>query len=136
MDTLLEKLESLVDSDDFEYDSEDIISEMEAEGAGFETVEALLGIMERHPLADFGMPGSMVHFIERFYPQFVPLLIDSVKRAPSLHTVWMLNRCINGASDKSELLSVLEGVINNENADNAVRDNAKEFFEYQSGSVN
>ena len=136
MDTLLEKLESLVGSDDFEYDSEDIISEMEAEGAGFETVEALLGIMERHPLADFGMPGAMVHFIERFYPQFVPLLIDSVKRAPSLHAVWMLNRCINGASDKSELLSVLEGVINNENADNAVRDHAKEFFEYQSGSVN
>ena len=136
MDTLLEKLESLVGSDDFEYDSEDIISEMEAEGAGFETIDSLLGIMERHPLDDFGMPGAMVHFIERFYPEFPPLLIASVKRAPSLHTVWMLNRCINGAKDKSELLSVLEGVINNENADIAVRDKAKEFFEYQSGSVN
>ena len=63
-------------------------------------------------------------------------MITSVKRAPSMHTVWMLNRCINGAADKSELLSVLESVVNNENADNAVRDNAKEFFEYQSGGAN
>ena len=135
-DTLLEKPESLVGSNDFEYDSEDIISQMEAEGAGFETIEALLGIMERHPLDDFGMPGAMVHFIERFYPEFLPLLTASVKRAPSLHTVWMLNRCINGATDKSELLSVLEGVVNNDDAHIAVRDKAKEFFEYQSGSMN
>ena len=136
MDTLLEKLESLVGSDDFEYDSEDMISELEAEGAGLETAEALLGIMERHPLADFGMPGAMVHFIEGFYPDHLPLLIASVKRAPSLHTVWMLNRCINGAEDKSGLLSVLKGVIDNEDADITVRDKAKEFFEYQTGSLN
>ena len=133
-DTLLEKLESLVDTDDFEYESEDIIAQLEEAGAGFEIIEPLLGIMERHPLSDFGMPGAMVRFIERFYPKYLPLLTASVKRAPSMHTVWMLNRCINGAADKSELLSVLENVVNNEDADKAIRDSAKEFLEYQSGN--
>ena len=87
--------------------------------------------MERHPLDDFGMPGAMVHFIEHFYPDFVPLLINSVKRAPALHTVWMLNRCINGSSDKEELLAVLKSTANDETVDKNIRDSAKSFLDYQ-----
>jgi hypothetical protein len=30
---------------------------------------------------DFGMPGSMVHFIERFDPDYIPLLIQSENEA-------------------------------------------------------
>ncbi len=127
----LKRLEELVGSDDFEYESEDIIENMIARGAGFEVIEDLFGIMERHPLDDFGMPGAVVHFIEHFYPDFVPLLVSSVRRAPSLHTVWMLNRCINGAKDKQELIDVLREVTENENADKAVRDSAKGFLDYQ-----
>lgn len=131
IEELLEKLESLVGSDDFEYDSEDIMEQLKDEGAGFEIVEKLLAIMERHPLDDFGMPGAMVHFIESFYPKYLDMLTDSVKRAPAMHTVWMLNRCINGSNDKAELLAVLKNAAENESADKAVRDSAKDFLDHQ-----
>lgn len=128
---LLKRLEELVGTDDFEYESEDIMAQLEEEGAGFETVEPLLAIMERHPLDDFGMPGAMVHFIERFYPQHVSLLIGSIRRAPAMHTLWMLNRCINGTGKKDEYISVLREVAENENVDNAIRAQAQGFIEHQ-----
>jgi len=131
IENLLMDLENLVGTDDFEYDSEDIMAQIEETGAGIETIENLLAIMERHPLDDFGMPGAMVHFMERFYPDFLPFLFRSVRRAPALHTVWMLNRCMNGSSDKEPYRSALHDVVNNENADQAVRDSAREFLANQ-----
>ena len=74
---------------------------------------------------------SMVHYIESFYPDFLPLLIASVKRTPTMHTVWMLNRCINGKFSREELLSALREVAENENTDKAIRDSAKSFLDYQ-----
>ena len=133
VDALLKQLEDLVGSDDFEFESEEIMEHLEAEGAGFEIVEQLFAIMERHPLDDFGMPGAMVHFIESFYPDFLPLLISSVRRAPAMHTVWMVNRCINGAADQEALLSVLRDTANDETVDQAIRDSAKSFLDHQTG---
>ena len=134
IETLLKQLEGLVGSDDFEFESEEIIKQLIAQGAGFETVAKLLSIMERHPLDDFGMPGAMVHFIEHFYPDFVPLLIDSLKRTPTIHTVWMLNRCINGSNNHDELLSVLKNIANDDTIDLAISDSAKSFLDYQLNS--
>jgi hypothetical protein len=134
IDTLLEQLETLVGSDDFEFESEEIMERLEEEGAGFEIVEKLFAIMERHPLDDFGMPGAVVHFIERFYPSFLPLLTASVDRAPSLHTVWMLNRCINGTNDKEKLISLLRKTADDPAVDKAIRDLAGSFLDHQSGT--
>ena len=131
--TLLKQLEELAGSDDFEFESEEIIERLKEEGAGIEIVERLFPIMESHPLDDFGMPGAMVHYIESFYPDFLPLLIASVKRTPTMHTVWMLNRCINGKFSREELLSALREVAENANVDKAIRDSAKSFLDYQTG---
>lgn len=130
-ENLLKQLEELVGSDYFEDDSEDIIRQLIAEGAGFEVIEEMFSIMERHPLDDFGMPGAMVHFIEHFYPDFLPLLVSSLRRTPTMHTVWMLNRCINGGRNKEELLSVLKDIAENDTIDKAIRDSAKSFLDYQ-----
>ena len=131
IEELLNKLSALAGTDDFEYESEEIMEQLQDEGAGFEIVEKLFTIIENHPLDDFGMPGAMVHYIESFYPDFLPLLIDSVKRTPTMHTVWMLNRCINGKFSREELLSALREVAENENTDKAIRDSAKSFLDYQ-----
>lgn len=128
---LIYKLDQLVGTDDFEFDMEEIIYEIEAEGAGFEIVEDLLHIMEKHPLDDFGMPGAMVHYIERFDPDYIPLLIQSIRKSPSMHTVWMLNRCINGEDNKEKYISVLEEVARNEEIDDTIRKSAQEFLDYQ-----
>ena len=45
---------------------------------------------------DFGMPGDLVHFVEKFYKKgYEELLISSVKRHPTLHNIWMVHRCYN-----------------------------------------
>ncbi|MBR6968131.1 MAG: hypothetical protein IKH78_06310 [Ruminococcus sp.] len=133
-EALLKQLEEFVGTDDFEFESEEIMEKLKEEGAGFEIIEKLFSIMERHPLDDFGMPGAMVRFIEHFYPDFVPLLIDSLKRTPTLHTVWMLNRCINGNNNKEELLSVLKSAANNDTIDPAIKKSAQSFLDYQLNS--
>ncbi|HAG13028.1 MAG TPA: hypothetical protein DCG49_04110 [Ruminococcus sp.] len=124
-------LECLIGSDDFELESEEIMDEIAAEGAGFAVVEDLLLLMERHPLDDFGMPGAVVRFVEQFYPDYIPLLIASVRRTPAIHTLWMLNRCINGGQYKEECISALKSAAAHVAADPAVRDAAKAYLDHQ-----
>ena len=131
IDELIKQLDELVGTDDFEYEMDEIMGRIRAEGAGFEIVEDLLHIMEKHPLDDFDMPGAMVHFIEKYDPEYIPLLIQSIKRAPSMHTLWMLNRCINGSDDADEYIDVLKKVAANESLDEAIRQSAQEFVDYQ-----
>ncbi|MCR5327313.1 MAG: hypothetical protein K6E12_00455 [Saccharofermentans sp.] len=131
VDELIKKLDELVGTDDFEYEMYEIMGRIKAEGAGFEIVEDLLRIMEKHPLDDFGMPGAMVRFIEKFDPEYIPLLIQSIKRAPSMHTLWMLNRCINDSDNPDEYIDVLKEVAANESLDEAIRQSAQEFVDYQ-----
>ena len=130
-DTLLNELEEKVGSDYFEAEMDEIMSKLEAEGAGFEIIERLLGIMERHPLDDFGMPGAIVNFIEKFDPEYIPLLTGSIKRCPSAHTVFMLNRCINGSENKDEYIKILEAVAEDESIDDYIRESAQEFVDFQ-----
>ena len=130
-ESLLKKLEELVGTDYFESDSEDIMCELRAEGAGSEIIEALLGIMERHPLDDFGMPGTMTHFIEAYAPDCFPMLTASVQRSPALHTLWMINRCINGSQNNAEYLTLLKEIAENDQYDDRIRAAAKEYYDYQ-----
>ena len=131
IEELLKEIEAMIGSDDFEYEMRDRMELIKAEGAGIETVVPLLQIMERHPLADFGLPGAMAHFIETFYPDYEPYLIESLKRRPTLHTVWMLNRCINGKFAKEEYLTLMKNIANREDIEIEIRNSAQEFVDYQ-----
>ncbi len=69
-------------------------------GIGLEAVEPILRFMEANPLWDFGSPGALVHFVERFYGKgYEELLATSILRLPTAHTAWMLNRIINGEKE-------------------------------------
>ena len=131
IENVLQEIEELVDSDSFEYEIDEKIERIKDSGAGIEAVTPLLQIMERHPLADFGMPGAMVHFIETFYPSYEPYLIESLKRRPTLHTVWMLNRCINVSSDKDEYLSLMRKIADSKDIEKEIRYSAQEFYDFQ-----
>lgn len=131
IDKLLQEIEDLIGSDDFEYDAEEKMQQLIDEGAGFEIVTALLAMMERHPLADFGCPGCLVHFIEEFDPAYESCLVESLKRRPAMHTVWMLNRCINGNSRKEEYMCLLKEIANREDIEPEIRTSAQEFLDFQ-----
>jgi hypothetical protein len=74
-------------------------------------VEPILRFMESNPSLDFGMPGPLVHFVESFFRRgYEQKLVDSVRRRPTSHTVWMLNRVINGTTSVEERQGLIEAM--------------------------
>lgn len=60
----------------------------------FELVAPILEIIESNPDIDFGTPGDLVHFVEKFYKkEYEELLLKSVRKNPTMHNIWMLHRC-------------------------------------------
>ena len=55
---------------------------------------ALFALMERHPAADFGSPGPLVHALET-QAGYAELLAQSLERQPTELTAWMANRMLN-----------------------------------------
>ncbi len=77
-----------------------IAEELERASAGLEDARTILRVMERNPDYDFGSPGPLVHFVETFYRKgYEAELLASLKRQPTPHTVWLLNRIINHTSE-------------------------------------
>lgn len=92
------QLRDIAKSPDFPSDSEAIVDSWISGGIGLEAVSHVLRFMEDNPDIDYGKPGALVHFLERFYLHgYEGELIASIRRKPTLHTLWMLNRLINGA---------------------------------------
>ncbi len=78
----IEKIEASIDSYD-EVDTfvmQNSISAITEAGYHLETVEPLLQLLERHPVAYFGDPGEIVQFIEQFGGEYEPYLMASLKR--------------------------------------------------------
>ncbi|MDO4944531.1 MAG: hypothetical protein Q4E74_04925 [Ruminococcus sp.] len=131
-DKILNEIEELVGTDDFEYEAEMKMEQLEETGAGIEAVTPLLQIMERHPLDDFGAPGPLVQFAERFYKNgYEEKLIESLKRRPAVHTLLMLNRIINGSDSKDEYIALLKEVSERADIEEEIKNSAQEFIDYQ-----
>jgi hypothetical protein len=95
-------LRRIANHEDFAIRSSEVVDSWTSAGASVDVVESILRFMEEHRSIDFGMPGPLVHFVESFYGHgYEERLLESLERVPTLHTVWMLNRLINGASDPS-----------------------------------
>lgn len=68
-------------------------------------VPAFFDLMERHPDADLGSPGPVVHFVERFLSNgYEEHLLDSVRRKPTPLTVWLLHRVANSGDPEDRAL--------------------------------
>jgi hypothetical protein len=94
---IAEQLERIASVSDFAVRSAQVVDEWSRRGTGPEAVEPILRFIEEHPTVDFGMPGALVHFLERFYGKgYEEKLIESIHRRPTAHNLWMLNRVING----------------------------------------
>lgn len=78
-----------------EYYIEDEVMEAMLEYPNpFELVAPILEIIESNPDIDFGTPGDLVHFVEKFYKKgYEELLLKSVRKNPTMHNIWMLHRC-------------------------------------------
>lgn len=110
------------------YDSIDAITKA---GYKSEAVPLLLRLFERHPAAYFGDPGAIVDFIEQFGGEYENYLAESVKRTPTISTVWMLNRCINAGQHTEEFMDILKVIAGRTDIDKDIRERAQEYVEFQ-----
>jgi len=110
---IADQLEALTGAgDDFVARAYELTEAWVAAGAGVEAVEPVLRFMEAHASSDFGAPGPLVHFVERFYGAgYLKALIASLGRRPTAHTAWMVNRVLNGTTvpeERARLVEVME----------------------------
>ena len=130
LNSIIQKMEAgMQDREDFETVMMDCMEEIEENYNQLDSVQPLLRLMERHPLTDFGSPGSIVHFVERFYIKgYEEELLLSLKRMPTLHSVWMLNRLINGTDQAEVYLELLKEISENASCDKEIREEALHFL--------
>ena len=101
----IEIIDTIDDSNISDLDAlcEDII---ELNNEGWDTailMDPLFRILEENSDFDFGMPGQIVHALEKHYKKGLEEeLFKPLNRKPTFYTLWMLNRILNGTSDAKE----------------------------------
>lgn len=132
---IVQQLESIANDEFFSASADVFIREWVADGATADIVDPILRFFEAHPNVDHGTPGSLVHYVESFsglgYEQH---LLASLERKPTPPTVWMLNRCINGApsaSERERLRRLLALARNHPLTDDPTRETIDDFERYQ-----
>lgn len=101
-----------------------------------DAIPAIFGFVEDNADKELGSPGPLVHFIESEDDYHLGLK-SSIDRKPTVLTVWMVNRIINGSSKKERQiwLGKLQDVCNNASSDDNAKAFAKEFIEHQNGEI-
>ena len=132
-DDVAADLEGIANADDFVGRSSELVEAWSSAGAGLETIDPILTFIETHPDFDFGSPGPLVHFAERFYRNgYEEKLLQSIARKPTNLTAWMLNRVLNGTKEparRQELAEVMKGIATHPLADDVTRQTANHFAE-------
>mgnify|MGYP004560304031 FL=1 len=132
MENVIKKLEQYIKDDEVTYEFDDAIEELKQLDLGLSSVESLLGFMEKHPFTDFGIPGEIVHYMERFYRHgYEELLVKSIERCPTIHTLFMMNRLINGGGDREYYMELLKEVTERTDIEKKIQDVAQEYIDFQ-----
>ncbi len=105
------QLERIASVHDFAAGSAVLTEAWSAAHAGIEVIDPVLQFIERHSDLDFGMPGPLVHFVEQYFGQgYEEKLLRSLARKPTILTVWMLNRVVNGTHEPARRRPLLEAL--------------------------
>jgi hypothetical protein len=111
---ITDQLQAIASASDFEWQSGVLTAAWISAGADLETVEPILQFMEEHPKIDYGVPGPLVHFMEGIHGRgedgrgYDEMVIESVRRLPTAHTVWLLNRIVNATKVPDERTRLIE----------------------------
>ena len=101
-----------------------------------DAIPSIFSFMEKFHDKELGSPGPLVHFVEE-ENDYHEVLKESLNRKPTVLTLWMLNRILNGVpkSEKLQWLSTLESVSRNDLADDIAKGEAARYLEYQRGEI-
>ncbi len=130
---VLQKLNAVADSDDFIQRASELTEKWSAQEDSEKAIEPILLFLETHPDLDVGSPGPLVHFVEKFFRRgYEAKLLESLRRKPTAHTVWMLNRIINGvkvADQKQQYINAMSEAGKHPLADPLTREEASNFLQ-------
>lgn len=93
---------------------------------------AIFRFFEAHPENDCGMPGTLVHMMEDYYPNYVDELLESIKRMPSTNTVLMVNRILNSDVEdvlRDRLIDCLRAARTHNDSPSLVREEAQRYLD-------
>ena len=111
-----------------------ILCEINENDDGVKYVEYLINFMMENPDIDYGMPGPIVHFIEK-YPidYYVGYLIEAIEKKPNDTLLWMLNRITNitVGSDRDRYIEILKHTSERNDIDDITREGALQFYRFQ-----
>lgn len=96
-------------------------------------IPAILALIERHPEAELGSPGPLVHELEAI-PGYELFLRDSVLRQPAQLNIWMVNRILNAEISldvRLGWLQVLQTVLTHPLASKESQQTASDFLAHQ-----
>jgi len=132
----MSRLEGAAEYDDFYEISCMVVEDMAGNEESSELVEPVIRFIEEHPHLPFGNPGPLVHFVEEYYQQgYEPLLMESVKRCPTPHTLWMLTHLIYAEDDPNHdnYVALLRDTAARSDLDEATRQAADKYIKHIDG---
>ena len=128
-------LASITSEEDFADRAYALTESWRSNGADAAAIGPVLSFIESHPDWDLGSPGELVHFVEQFTgPAYEEKLLTSLRRQPTTHTLWMLNRLINGEADakrRKALVQVMVDIASAPDTSSVVVNEAREFIDFQ-----
>ena len=112
------------------YLDDELLSAMLSYQNPYEFVEPILEIISTNPSVNFGMPGDLVHFVEKFYKKgYEELLINSVRKNPTSHNILMLHRCYNNIKNpnRNEFAKVVKTLKNDKSVSSEIKNIIDEY---------
>jgi hypothetical protein len=118
------------EADDFDLRADQLVMSIDPL-LGDTICQPIFQFFESHPLSYAGAPGAFVHYVETFYPSYVPALIHSVRQRPSLNTILMTNRILNSSDCtpplRDELLAILSSTAEDQSWESDLTELASEY---------
>ena len=127
------KLINAIVNEDFD-ETHKILTDIYNDDNGKMCVEFLITFIMENSDVDYGMPGPVVHFIEKYPIDFyVEFLLKAIKTRPNETLLWMLNRIINSpfVTGKKDYLEILKSTSERNDIAEVTKEVAKRFYDYQ-----
>ncbi|MDE5583564.1 MAG: hypothetical protein K2J08_07660 [Ruminococcus sp.] len=124
---LIKTIEEHLNSDDLEIVCNECIEKIANLNIGISAVKQLIEMLERNPLAD-AEPWAVIHYIESF-GEYDDILYESVKRSPTLQTVYLLKRICNVSECPEKFRKLLIETAERKDIDKEISALATEFAE-------
>ena len=128
LEEYIKKAKETGDKYDFIDPAYEVTDELNGMENNFDAIEPIFLLIERSPDIDYGGPGPLGSFFERYYKKgYEELLLNSIERKPTEFTLHLLHRLINDKKNPNHqsYLDIMKKIsLSNEYPENII-ENAK-----------